>query len=79
MKEGIRTENKQSAILKYNSGHGAILCSTCNIIVKEGHYTFTEVEQDAFFNNGNLDPYYCDKCKQKIMENGNEKNVDRKT
>jgi len=73
VKDGIRTEHNPRAVIKFNSGHGAILCSTCSVIVKEGHYNFTEVEQEAFFNNGHLDPYYCDECKQKIMEYNNER------
>ena len=54
----------KSAIIKWNNGNLAILCSKCSVIIKTG-IEFTQEELDIFSGkiNKNLKPYYCDKCK----------------
>lgn len=53
------------AIVKYNSGNGAILCSLCNRIVRVG-YEFTEEETKYFRGEiKHLDPVYCEEHKKK--------------
>ena len=54
-------ENK--AIIKYNSGLGALLCSKCRVIIKTGK-DFTEEEHKfAIREIEHLNPLYCEKCK----------------
>jgi len=55
---------KSKARFKYNNGNGALLCTSCNIIIKEG-YSFTEEEWKAAKGEAYLAPQYCDKCKIK--------------
>ena len=52
------------AIFKFNNGNGALLCSGCSVIIKEG-YEFTNEEKKAYFCKGKLDAQYCDKCTKK--------------
>jgi hypothetical protein len=52
------------AIFKFNNGNGAILCSGCRVIIKEG-YQFTEEEWQGMVGEIELPKYYCDKCKEK--------------
>lgn len=55
------------AIIKFNGGLLALLCSKCKIIIKTGR-DFTEEETN--FAKGiisNLEPRYCEK--HKIIEN----------
>lgn len=49
---------KPKAIVKFNNGAGAILCSNCNIIIRAG---FQMTEEDLAFARGEkyLDPQYC--------------------
>jgi hypothetical protein len=60
---------RQSAIIKYNGGQGAILCSTCRKIVKIG-IEFTPEEVEAFRGNKELPPYFCEDHKktQKVIK-----------
>ena len=55
-----------SAIFKFNSGMGALLCSKCSVIIKTG-CDFTEEEKEAAYGDGYMEEQFCDKCK------GNEK------
>lgn len=50
------------AILKFNNGNGAILCSGCNVIVKQSNYTALEEEAFRGIIDG-LEEYYCETCK----------------
>ena len=53
------------AILRFNNGGGAILCSKCNIIVKEGFDNFTSLETEAFTGMiYGLREYFCEECKE---------------
>jgi hypothetical protein len=49
------------AKIKFNSGMLAILCSSCNTILKTGA-EFNEQESKFAKGEGELDPQYCDKC-----------------
>ena len=51
------------AIIKYNGGLLALLCSNCRVIIKTGK-DFTKEESDfAMIEDAHLDPLYCEKCK----------------
>ena len=53
----------EKAIIKYNGGDLALLCSACSVIVKTGK-DFNKEEMDfALIEGKHLDPLYCDKCK----------------
>ena len=54
--------NKEKAIVKFNGGNVAILCSKCRVIIKTGK-DFTEEELKFVFEKGQLLPRYCKKCK----------------
>ena len=47
-------------LIKFNSGHGAILCKKCRIIIKEN---LTHEEWA-----GHTDLFFCDKCRPKTLE-----------
>jgi len=54
------------AIVKFNGGKGALLCSKCSVIVKVGS-EFNE--EESKYVKGEIDhlpPQYCDKCRQVI-------------
>lgn len=52
---------EDKAIIKFNNGRGAILCSTCRTIIK----TFATLsrEEIELMNKGELPRQYCDKHK----------------
>jgi hypothetical protein len=53
---------KKRAILKFNGGNLALLCSDCSVIMKVG-YEFNE--QEKKFAKGEIDnlvPLFCQKC-----------------
>ena len=52
------------AIFKFNGGAGALLCSTCHVIIKTGK-DFTEEESKAFKGETKLGSQICNKCKAK--------------
>ena len=57
----------EKAIIKFNGGDLALLCSGCSSIVKTG-VDFTQDELDFALTKGkHLDPLYCDKCKNKNL------------
>lgn len=56
----------KKALIKYNGGNGAILCSQCRIIIKTGK-DFTEEETKFSRGEGHLPPQYCRKCLQNIV------------
>lgn len=49
------------AIVKFNGGNLALLCSKCHKIIKVGSQ-FTKEERKAYMNN-TLEPQYCKQCK----------------
>ncbi len=54
------------AIVKFNGGKGALLCSKCSAIVKVGS-EFNE--EESKYIKGEIDylpPQYCNKCRQVI-------------
>jgi len=53
----------EKAIFKFNSGHGALLCSKCKVIIKTGK-DFTEEEIKAIKGKIDMPPQYCAKCKK---------------
>lgn len=56
------------AIFKYNGGLGALLCSSCRVIIKTGK-DFTPDEIKAIKGQGPMPPaQYCSKCKTKHNE-----------
>ncbi len=55
VKEVERLQEKVQAIYKYNNGKGALLCSGCRIILKEGT-DFSEKEAQ-----------YCNKCEDTVL------------
>ena len=52
-------ENK--AIFKFNNSHGALLCSGCRVILKDG-YRFSDKEMAAFQGATELEAQYCNTC-----------------
>ena len=58
-------ENK--AIFKFNNSHGALLCSGCRVILKDG-YRFSDEEMAAFQGEGELEAQYCNTCEARKEE-----------
>jgi ferredoxin len=54
---------KDTAIFKFNSRRGALLCSNCRVIIKTGE-EFTEEEMKAMRGEIEIDSQYCKECKQ---------------
>lgn len=52
------------AIFKYNGGLGALLCSSCRVIMKTGK-DFTDEEIRAIKGHIDMPPQYCSNCKTK--------------
>lgn len=52
------------AIIKFNSGNLAILCSKCRGIIKTGH-KFNREEEAFAMGKGHLPPQYCRTCSTK--------------
>jgi len=52
------------AIIKYNSGALALLCSSCRVIIKTDSQ-FNEQEKKAAKGEYVLPPVYCEECKKK--------------
>lgn len=63
--------SKEKAIVKFNGGNLALLCSDCRIIIKTGK-DFTKKELKFVFEKGQLLPRYCEKCKKNHEENNND-------
>lgn len=56
--------SKGKAKFRFNSGLGALLCSHCSTIIKEGKY-FTDEEWKACRGEIKIAPQYCDACEEK--------------
>lgn len=55
----------EKAIIKFNGGNLALLCSKCRVIIKTG-VSFTPEELEfAIGKLKHLDPLYCESCKNK--------------
>lgn len=54
---------KEKAIIKFNNGNLALLCSMCKAIVKTGRDFNEEESKFAKGEIDYLDPLYCKKCK----------------
>lgn len=53
----------KKAVIKFNGGNLALLCSKCSVIIKTGA-DFTKEEKDfALGVIDHLPPLICDKCK----------------
>lgn len=46
---------------KFNSGHGAILCEKCAVIIASGHRIPTNLSQDKYY-------FCCEKCKEEFIK-----------
>ena len=58
----------KQAIFKFNNRYGALLCSECRVILKEG-YRFSDEEMAAMKGEGELEAQYCEECeKEEHME-----------
>ena len=57
--EENEVENK--AIFKFNNSHGALLCSGCRVILKDGN-RFSDKEMAAFQGEDKLEAQYCNTC-----------------
>ena len=55
------------AIVKFNGGRGAILCSKCRVIIKEGHEFTPEELQYIRGELNHLPPQFCEQCTNKQM------------
>ena len=53
--------SKEKAIIKFNGGSLALLCSKCYRIIKVGR-EFNEKERAFYEHKKHLDPQYCDEC-----------------
>jgi hypothetical protein len=54
----------EKAIIKFNGGNLAMLCSNCRTIIKTGK-DFTPEEMEYALKSKHLDPQYCEQCKNK--------------
>lgn len=50
------------AIIKFNGGNLALLCSGCRVIIKTGK-DFTPEEMEFALKSKHLEPQYCENCK----------------
>lgn len=60
-------DKMEKAIIKFNSGRLALLCSGCRTIIKTGR-DFTPEEREFAINDKHLDPQYCEKCNNVLLE-----------
>ena len=59
----------KKAVIKFNGGNLALLCSECSVIIKTG-VDFTAEEIEFALKSKHLEPQYCEQCKKE--ENGKE-------
>jgi hypothetical protein len=63
---------QERLIVKFNGGRGAILCSGCRVIIKEG-YEFTPEETKYIRGEIEYLPIqFCDKCKSNQNDNNSK-------
>ena len=53
---------QEKLVVKYNNGNGAILCSSCSVIIKTGKDYTPEERQYAVGDLEYLPPQFCEKC-----------------
>jgi len=53
------------AIFKFNNGLGALLCSKCSIIIKQGK-DFTPAEHEASVGASEMQAQFCEKCDEEV-------------
>ena len=62
-------------VIKYNGGLGAILCSSCKVIIKTGK-DFSE--EECAYSKGEikerLAARYCDKCREELNKKNEGQN-----
>jgi hypothetical protein len=58
------------AIIKFNGGNLALLCSGCSVIIKTGK-DFTQEEESFALEDTHLNPQYCQNCKPQENQNEN--------
>lgn len=56
---------REKAIIKFNGGNLAMLCSNCYVIIKTGRDFTTEEMEFALGKEKHLEPQYCEECKSK--------------
>jgi hypothetical protein len=59
-----RDKHLYRAIVKFNGGNLALLCSSCRVIIKTGG-DFTEEENAFVKGEVELPPQYCKSCEEK--------------
>ena len=58
--------DEEKAIIKFNNGNLALLCSNCRVIIKTGkEFTKEELDLTLGSDKNMLLPQYCDDCKLK--------------
>ena len=57
----------EKAIVKFNNGNLALLCSGCRVIIKEGK-DFSYQEKKFVQGDMYLPPQYCEKCHNLLLE-----------
>ena len=58
----------EKAIVKFNGGNLAMLCSNCRVIIKTG-VDFTKEELEYTFSKRTyLPPRYCEQCNNELLE-----------
>lgn len=60
-------KHREKAIFKYNNSLGALLCSSCRVIIKTGK-DFTDEEIRAIKGIIEMPQQYCSKCKPKTSK-----------
>ena len=58
----------EKAIIKYNGGLLALLCSNCRVIIKTGKDFTKEESNFAMIEGAHLEPLYCEQCKNNTNE-----------
>jgi hypothetical protein len=53
----------KKAVIKFNGGNLALLCSGCSVIIKTG-VNFTPEEMEFALKSKHLEPQYCEQCKK---------------
>ena len=52
------------ATLKFNNGNGALLCSGCRVILKQG-FELSHIDWKCIRGEQELEAQYCKKCENK--------------
>jgi hypothetical protein len=62
----------EKAIIKFNGGNLALLCSKCTVVIKTGKdFTTEELDYTLGKSKNLLPPQYCEQCKSKQDESNN--------